>query len=459
MLSVPSAFGAAVIIGAAVFFCRVLPFIIFKRSKNAGSKSAAFLNFVEKTAPPVTMAVLAFRELTMPLNTNIKEFGFSKEAMLASLPVLCAAALCVILHIIKRNALISIFCATALYMVLISSCTQAQSDLSYYMSETNGSKNELKIIFNSLKDAKTDDECFAAIREIANIYSKTENYYKSITFLTEWVINHPDDVYNSYYLLRVADSYMHIDSLPIAALYFDIIVRSYPDLIVRGESVHLASLKQLINLAPENKHKIWCYEQIIARFPDKIDGSVFFMQGQVYEDLGRWEEAITAYKNFMPYYGTIITGFPDAYAYAKQMVDLSIILKNYGSEEAKLARTFASLNGAINAVRRALDEADSWGLWAYRSRVNFFARSWTSIGGDDESGSDLNLSLLNTPGQINYASELSAGSGSNDAYLRTWGWSKYSPVWYFYFRKIYFPMDPQINGRWEWAGVYYGERF
>jgi hypothetical protein len=61
--------------------------------------------------------------------------------------------------------------------------------------------------------------------------------------------------------------------------------------------------------------------------------------------------------------------------------------------------------------------------------------------------------------QIRYANTLDAGSNANEAYLRTAGWDQYISTWYLYFRKIYFPLDPEIHGRWEWAGVYYGEKF
>jgi len=60
--------------------------------------------------------------------------------------------------------------------------------------------------------------------------------------------------------------------------------------------------------------------------------------------------------------------------------------------------------------------------------------------------------------RIHYANKLDASSNSTEAFLRTWGWAQIS-TWYLYFRKIYFPSDPEIHGRWEWAGVYYGEKF
>ena len=45
-----------------------------------------------------------------------------------------------------------------------------------------------------------------------------------------------------------------------------------------------------------------------------------------------------------------------------------------------------------------------------------------------------------------------------EAYLKTWGWSQYVSVWYLYFRKVNYPVDPDIHGNWEWAGIYLGER-
>jgi hypothetical protein len=60
--------------------------------------------------------------------------------------------------------------------------------------------------------------------------------------------------------------------------------------------------------------------------------------------------------------------------------------------------------------------------------------------------------------KISYAKELDIDSNAREAYLETWGWSYRMPTWYLYFRKINYPGDPEINGRWEWAGIYFGEK-
>ena len=57
-----------------------------------------------------------------------------------------------------------------------------------------------------------------------------------------------------------------------------------------------------------------------------------------------------------------------------------------------------------------------------------------------------------------YRADLEPYSNDSEAYLRTWGWSYRIRTWYLYFRKIEYPANPDINGRWEWAGIYFGER-
>jgi branched-subunit amino acid transport protein AzlD len=95
------------VMGVVIFFCRLFPFLFFREKTGAHSKTA-FLNFVEKTVPPVAMTVLAFNSMAGPIKGNLRE----------ALPVLTAAALTALLLRWKRNPLISIFGGPALYMIL-----------------------------------------------------------------------------------------------------------------------------------------------------------------------------------------------------------------------------------------------------------------------------------------------------------------------------------------------------
>ncbi|MDR1468039.1 MAG: tetratricopeptide repeat-containing protein [Spirochaetaceae bacterium] len=322
----------------------------------------------------------------------------------------------------------------------------------YYLSGGATEKKELSDLFAILEDNAADDiDTFFAVREIANVFARRKQYHKLINFLTARVEQSPEDQYNSYYLLAVADAYMKQDAYPVAAMYLDMVVKNYPDLIIRGNPIHLECLKQLIGITEDPAQKIWYYEELISRFKETIDaGPTYFLLGKTYENVGEWNKAIESYTQFLQYYVTAVPGYPDAYSYAKQLVDFSNSQKNWA---------FESLQSMITAIKAALDAGDMRQLWQYRAKVNFFARSWAH-GNDDGGMARFTLSSFTTSNRIRYAENLEAGSNANEAYLKTSGWSlQLTTVWYFYFRKIHFPPDPEIHGKWEWAGIYYGEKF
>jgi branched-subunit amino acid transport protein AzlD len=97
-------------IAGAVFLCRVLPFFIFSDKGAKGKITQAFLMFVEKVAPPVCMTVLAFNALASPAK--------AASSFAELVPLLAASAATAALHLWKRNALVSIFGGTALFMLL-----------------------------------------------------------------------------------------------------------------------------------------------------------------------------------------------------------------------------------------------------------------------------------------------------------------------------------------------------
>jgi hypothetical protein len=322
----------------------------------------------------------------------------------------------------------------------------------YYIAGSRENQRVLRDLFSLLdKETQSGEEQFSVVREIANEYAYLKEYGRLINFLTSWTYNHPEDPYTAYYLLMTAYAYIKQEAYAMSALYFNLVIKNYPDLTVRGESIHLACLNQLINLSDNPEQRVWYYQELISRFADKIDpGVTYFMLGQAYERIGEWNEAIRAYTQFLPYYGTLIPGFPNAENYAKQLVDFNNSRKDW---------TFENLNALLSEVRTALANGSSWQLRRCQAKVNFFARSWGQEDTDSSGMAEFNLSDFMMSNHIRYASELDPGSNANEAYLKTWGWSQYISTWYLYFRKINFPSNPDIHGRWEWAGIYYGEKF
>ena len=91
---------------ATIFFCRLSPFLFFRNKKN--NHTTKFLSFIEKVVPPVAMTVLAFNALAGQVQTSSREL----------ISALGAAVFTALVHIWRRNPLISIFGGTALFIVL-----------------------------------------------------------------------------------------------------------------------------------------------------------------------------------------------------------------------------------------------------------------------------------------------------------------------------------------------------
>jgi tetratricopeptide (TPR) repeat protein len=322
----------------------------------------------------------------------------------------------------------------------------------YYITGSKTDQEAFKRLFALLAlETEPGETRFAVVREIASRYVRLKEYGKLINFLTAQVNKNSGDPYNAYYLHMTAYAYKEQKAYQVAALYFDIIIKNYPDVAVQGQSIHLDCLNHLITLLDNPEQKVRYYQELIARFSEQIDlGTAYFMLAQAYEQIGEWDAAIQSYTKYLPYIGKIIIpGFPEADYHAKQLVDFNNSPRDW---------TFESLNALVNAVKEALDAGSNAQLRRYQAKVNFFARSWAQDT-DDSGMAEFSLSAFMNKNQIQYADTLDAGSNANEAYLRTTGWDQYITTWYLYFRKIYFPSDPEIHGRWEWAGIYYGEKF
>jgi branched-subunit amino acid transport protein AzlD len=109
MLSVPEAFLMSLVMGVVILFCRAIPFLFFRdQDRGEGKPGSRFRSLAEKAAPPVTMTILAVNAMSGPI----------RESLPAAFPVLAASLFTALVHLWKRNSLLSIFGGTAVYMVL-----------------------------------------------------------------------------------------------------------------------------------------------------------------------------------------------------------------------------------------------------------------------------------------------------------------------------------------------------
>jgi tetratricopeptide (TPR) repeat protein len=321
----------------------------------------------------------------------------------------------------------------------------------YYIVGDKGQRRELTLLFHDLESQpQTPEGRFIILQEITKKLHSTDQLNLLNLFLTTYVEEHKEDPYNGYYLLIVAKNYLSQGAEPFAVQYFERILRNHVDLEVDGTSIHYVCLQNLIRLVEDPELKVTYYKSLLSRFGDKTDrGPAYYFLAKTYEELGEWDLAIQAYRNFLGYPETSVQGVPHAHEQVRSIIEFyDYPNKNW---------TMESLEDLVSTIKYAMWTRNARLLSRYRAKVNFFASSW------EEEGSDANQSFLDDLGsfltqRIHYNAELDRDSNYREAYLRTWGWSYRIKTWYLYFRRVDFPADPEIHGQWEWGGIYFGEK-
>jgi tetratricopeptide (TPR) repeat protein len=350
-----------------------------------------------------------------------------------------------------RTMIVFVFAASAAFFV---SCPNPRSS---FLTGTQTQRAELSELFALLDRTGFDFvQRFAVLRQIsANLIEQGE--YERLSSLLTSVLGSTSpartgltDPYESWYYFTLAYAYDRSGSSPIAAIYYDRVLKDWPDSTVDGRSIHYVCLSRLIETVDSPERRIEYYKDMIARFPKEAEsGAVLFLLGKEYERVGDWDQAIKTYSAFLPHFSEVIPGYPEAYEYARSIVDFYNSPKDWA---------YPDLQTLVAKIKNALGSGDAARLRSYKAKVNFFAVDWLKREGEASPAALFDFGEFMSGGSIKSADELDPASNSREAFLKTWGWTDKISTWYLYFRKVYFPADPEIHGRWEWAGVYYGEK-
>lgn len=360
---------------------------------------------------------------------------------------------------IKKAALLSICLFTLGCVLFFTSCSlidnifsgKKETELTSSSKEYKAmQKNFEKILLN---ENLTEETRYALVSRIASNMLTVKDYDSLVLFLTEWVEDHPQDHYNSYWLLMTAYVYLLNDAKPMAEYYFERIINNYNDLLVQGKSLHYICYDYLIQLSTNSANRIYYFNQMINRFPDQVsETEMLYRLAMEYENEGQWDQAIKTLTKFLDRSDAqtiAIKGYPNAYSEAKQLIDFNNSTKSW---------TFTSLSSLVTSVKRAMENYNWAALDRYRSKVNFFTISWRQDSEESALPEDFSMGNFMNGTTIRYSETLDKASSATEAYLKTTGWSYTMSTWYLYFRKVNFPADPEFHGSWEWAGIYFGEK-
>ncbi|MBN2352058.1 MAG: hypothetical protein JXD23_05760 [Spirochaetales bacterium] len=357
------------------------------------------------------------------------------------------------MNIVRR---VLVLLVVACWALVLTACHR---EFDPFSLGTVGRSSQLEDLFGLIEKYKTPErtrERFIVNKQIIELYNTSGREQEKILYLTYIAGRFPDDQFNGYYLAVVAQTYEKLGAPLFAVHYYEKVLAAYEDLFFAGEYVHKYCLQHIAALSARPEEKIHAYLKLLERFPRSIDvGATYFSLARAYEEVGDYAHAFTAYRQFLASPTTTIPGFPNAVSRVKEKLVLY---------EGKAAWVRQDLNELVNIIRQAIERKDVRELKACRANGYFFTLTWEQIK-DDSLNVFTEASLTNYIGtfllhsNVSVDQKLDIDSNAREAYLRTDNWAfRIHPTWYFYFRKVDFPADPEINGGWEWAGIYFGEK-
>lgn len=123
MLTTAQAIAAIAVMAVVTFLTRFLPFLLFDR----GEAPPKLVLYLGRVLPPAVIAMLIIYCLRSPALTVSPDLTATMSDWWAAIvsffvgwaPQLISGAVVVILHVWKKNNLLSIFSGTILYMILV----------------------------------------------------------------------------------------------------------------------------------------------------------------------------------------------------------------------------------------------------------------------------------------------------------------------------------------------------
>ena len=217
-------------------------------------------------------------------------------------------------------------------LIIFSACKNGNS-----IKNSNSSLNKQEELQNLLEFGTLNNkQRYSIIKQMADSLLAQKDYHGLILFLTDWVDNNPDDMYNSYWLLMTAYAYLSTGAEPVAEYYFDRILQQCQDLLVKGNSVHFICLQNLIQISKTPSHRIKYFNELINRFPQNVNTTELYLRLALeYQNDSQWTQALKTYNQFLqqPDATTIqIAGEPDAYKNARHMIDFNNSSKDWTFE-------------------------------------------------------------------------------------------------------------------------------
>ena len=288
-------------------------------------------------------------------------------------------------------------------VVLFAGCAAGDG---YYVVGEEGRRAELRDLLRTLDSAGPQHAAIAA-EQIAGHLLAAGYPERMTAFLTGLVEQNPQNPYNAFYLYLVASSYVEQGAEPLAEHYLHRIVRRYPDVEVRGESIRFEALTELIRLCDDPSLRVEYYTELLDFYRDRIDvATTYYRLAKAHENLGEWEQAYAAYKQYLTAGGPPIAGAPDA----RQVVEDAVEFY-----ESSRDWTMDSLEELVTSIKVSLYRKNPVQLLRHKADVNFFSMTKEQMEADENSQITFDIGIFLTRSNVRYSRELEMNSNAREA--------------------------------------------
>ena len=337
---------------------------------------------------------------------------------------------------------VAVFC-------LFFNCKKQES-YSHYSCGPQPIMQQLTTLFNSLKKQESHESRFIINIEISRILNELKENQLLNAFLLDYINKNPQDPFNGYYLNLIATYFKNRKMYQMSEIYYKRILRNHPSITTKDQPIQIEALESLARFASDPKDKITYATELVQNYSSSIDlAPIYQILAQSYEDIGMYNMAVKAWKDFInsPYAG--MQGEENIRANAKSFVQYyEYPNKNW---------CYSRLDTLLDTIQYAIVNRNNANIRANMSKVNFFTLSWAQDA--DEANRDFISSLGSyMRRQISFAPRTKISPSAKEFYWETNNWSYHISTWFLYFRRIDFPADPAVHGKWEWAGIYFGKK-
>lgn len=286
------------------------------------------------------------------------------------------------------------------------------------------------------------------LNDAAKLFSSQKGRDILIQPLLSIALSTEDDAFRSYVYFFISDIYWKWNNTRLSVFYMTKVRETHYSLRYDENPIGYMIGLRIIKLEDYPYLRIRMYHVLLTQYSDLIDEFLLLYElSELYKQQYDIYAAIDVMKRMV--------NLAARNRITDDRVDINQIKSEINFFYSEKKWIYKDLNKLINNIKYAIDTRNKARLYSYLPLDGFSVRFFAS---NDFRWGIRELSIPNRWGRnIRFSSKFEEISNEDEVFLETTGWVfPQLSTWYFYFKRVNYPYDNNINGGWEWKGIYFG---